>query len=44
MTQIADAQNVTPGTYLIIWLGLVGHCVNLHVPRELVALDSPSPF
>ncbi|KAJ5123420.1 hypothetical protein N7448_009517 [Penicillium atrosanguineum] len=43
MAQIADARSVNPGTYLIIWLGLVGHCVNLHVPRELVASDSPSP-
>ncbi|KAJ5195129.1 Autophagy-related protein 3 [Penicillium cinerascens] len=43
MAQIADARSVTPGTYLIIWLGLVGHCVNLHVPRELVASDDPSP-
>ncbi|KAJ6113705.1 Atg10p [Penicillium sp. IBT 18751x] len=43
MAQIADARSVTPGTYLIIWLGLVGHCVNLHVPRELVASDGPSP-
>ncbi|KAJ5208157.1 hypothetical protein N7449_002536 [Penicillium cf. viridicatum] len=37
MANIADAQNVTPGSYLLIWLGLVGHCVNLHVPRELFA-------
>ncbi|CAG8898395.1 unnamed protein product [Penicillium egyptiacum] len=37
MANIADAQNVTPGSYLLIWLGLVGHYVNLHVPRELFA-------
>ncbi|KAJ5736683.1 uncharacterized protein N7483_001808, partial [Penicillium malachiteum] len=37
MAQVADAQSITPGTYLLIWLGLVGHCVNLHIPRELVA-------
>ncbi|KAJ5184597.1 hypothetical protein N7491_007532 [Penicillium cf. griseofulvum] len=37
MVNIADAQSVTPGSYLLIWLGLVGHCVNLHVPRELFA-------
>lgn len=37
MAHIADAQSVTPGSYLLIWLGLVGHCVNLHVPRELFA-------
>ncbi|KAJ5347725.1 Autophagy-related protein 3 [Penicillium brevicompactum] len=34
MAHLADAENVTPGSYLLIWLGLVGHCVNLHVPRE----------
>ncbi|KGO39099.1 Autophagy-related protein 3 [Penicillium expansum] len=37
MANVADAQSVTPGSYLLIWLGLVGHCVNLHVPRELFA-------
>ncbi|KAJ6137661.1 Atg10p [Penicillium samsonianum] len=37
MANIADAQSVTPGSYLLIWLGLVGHCVNLHVPHELFA-------
>ncbi|KAJ5894400.1 Atg10p [Penicillium taxi] len=35
MAQIAG-QNVTPGLYLLLWLGLVGHCVNLHVPREMI--------
>ncbi|KAJ5385321.1 Autophagy-related protein 3 [Penicillium concentricum] len=35
MANLADAQSVTPGSYLLIWLGLVGHCVNLHVPREV---------
>lgn len=40
MAQIADAQCVSPGTYLLIWLGLVGHSVNLHVPRELVTSGS----
>ncbi|CAI7633632.1 unnamed protein product [Penicillium bialowiezense] len=34
MAHLADAKSVTPGSYLLIWLGLVGHCVNLHVPRE----------
>lgn len=43
MAQIADARSVSPGTYLIIWLGLVGHCVSLHVPRELVTSDGTSP-
>ncbi|KAJ5860590.1 Autophagy-related protein 3 [Penicillium soppii] len=37
IAHLADAQSVSPGSYLLIWLGLVGHCVNLHVPRELVA-------
>ncbi|KAJ5085646.1 Atg10p [Penicillium argentinense] len=36
MGHIADAQSVTPVTYLLIWLGLVGPCVSLHIPRELV--------
>ncbi|KAJ5585316.1 uncharacterized protein N7459_005116 [Penicillium hispanicum] len=43
MAQIADAQSVTPGTYLLIWLGLVGHGVNLHVPCELVISDGSRP-
>ncbi|KAJ5678607.1 hypothetical protein N7462_006851 [Penicillium macrosclerotiorum] len=43
MAQIADAQSITPWVYLLIWLGLVGPSVNLHVPRELVASDSTSP-
>ncbi|KAJ5408292.1 hypothetical protein N7509_002175 [Penicillium cosmopolitanum] len=36
MGRIADARTVTPETYLLIWLGLVGQCVSLHVPRELI--------
>ncbi|KAJ5083821.1 hypothetical protein N7456_013248 [Penicillium angulare] len=43
MTQVADAQSTTPGMYLLIWLGLVGHCVNLHIPRELFASDGARP-
>ncbi|KAJ5157544.1 uncharacterized protein N7482_008644 [Penicillium canariense] len=43
MARIADGQSVTTGTYLLIWLGLVGLSVNLHVPHELVAPDGPSP-
>ncbi|KAJ5760092.1 Atg10p, partial [Penicillium odoratum] len=39
MVQVTDARS-RPGTYLLIWLGLVGHCVNLHIPRELLASDS----
>ncbi|KAJ5774625.1 hypothetical protein N7457_009521 [Penicillium paradoxum] len=37
MAHVVDTQNVTPESYLLIWLGLLGHCVNLHVPRELFA-------
>jgi ubiquitin-like-conjugating enzyme ATG10 len=37
MAHVAGEQSVAPGSYLLIWLGLVGHCVNLHVPRELFA-------
>ncbi|KAJ5443879.1 uncharacterized protein N7458_007751 [Penicillium daleae] len=44
MAQVADGQSVTTGTYLLIWLGLVGQSVNLHVPRELVVSDGPSPY
>ncbi|KAF3394358.1 hypothetical protein F1880_005390 [Penicillium rolfsii] len=44
MAQVADGQSVTTGTYLLIWLGLVGQSVNLHVPREMVVSDGPSPF
>ncbi|KAJ5084332.1 hypothetical protein NUU61_008911 [Penicillium alfredii] len=43
MAHTADAQSVTPAIYLLIWLGLVGHCVNLHVPREFFAQDGTSP-
>ncbi|KAJ5257289.1 hypothetical protein N7478_013393 [Penicillium angulare] len=43
MAQVADAQSTTPGMYLLIWLGLVGHCVNLHIPRELFASDGTRP-
>ncbi|KAJ5672403.1 Autophagy-related protein 3 [Penicillium longicatenatum] len=40
MAQVTDARSATAGTYLLIWLGLVGHCVNLHISRELVTSDS----
>ncbi|OKP08578.1 hypothetical protein PENSUB_5565 [Penicillium subrubescens] len=43
MAQVADGQSVTTGTYLLVWLGLVGQSVNLHVPREMVVSDGPSP-
>lgn len=41
MAQVADGQKVTTGTYLLIWLGLVGQSVNLHVSRELAISESP---
>ncbi|KAJ5550688.1 Autophagy-related protein 3 [Penicillium sp. DV-2018c] len=37
MAHIAGTQSVAPSSYLLIWLGVVGHCVNLHVPREFFA-------
>ncbi|KAK5796785.1 hypothetical protein VI817_006069 [Penicillium citrinum] len=44
MGKIADARTVTPETYLLIWLGLVGQCVSLNVPHELVLpQDSARP-
>ncbi|KAJ5364440.1 uncharacterized protein N7496_010153 [Penicillium cataractarum] len=44
MAHVADGQSVTTGTYLLIWLGLVGQSVNLHVPREIVLSDGSSPY
>ncbi|OJJ87239.1 ATG3/ATG10 family protein [Aspergillus glaucus CBS 516.65] len=40
MRHIAGGQDVTPETYLVIWLGLVGHCVGLHMPSELFATEA----
>ncbi|OOQ86074.1 autophagy-related protein Atg10 [Penicillium brasilianum] len=44
MAHVADGQSVTTGTYLLIWLGLVGQSVNLHIPREIVVSDGASPY
>lgn len=40
MKRIAGSQEVTPEAYFIIWLGLVGHCVGLHMPPELFATEA----
>ncbi|OJJ36761.1 hypothetical protein ASPWEDRAFT_106862, partial [Aspergillus wentii DTO 134E9] len=40
MRDIAGQRGITPDTYLLIWLGLVGNCVNLHMPCELFATNS----
>lgn len=40
MRHIAGGQDVTPETYLVIWLGLVGHCVGLHMPSEFFATEA----
>ncbi|KAJ9201133.1 hypothetical protein DTO027B5_7711 [Paecilomyces variotii] len=40
LTQIADGKNLDPESYLLLWFGLVGNCVNLHLPRELLASDN----
>ncbi|KAL2215662.1 hypothetical protein M432DRAFT_138980 [Thermoascus aurantiacus ATCC 26904] len=32
MKDIGGGRDITPETYLLMWLGLVGNCVNLHVP------------
>ncbi|KAL4868761.1 hypothetical protein BDV12DRAFT_92399 [Aspergillus spectabilis] len=37
MRDIADGCGISPETYLIIWLGLVGNCVRLQLPKELFA-------
>ncbi|PYH40535.1 ATG3/ATG10 family protein [Aspergillus saccharolyticus JOP 1030-1] len=39
MRQIAGHQRVTPETYLILWLGLVGNHLGLQLPMELFAAD-----
>ncbi|KAI9039074.1 ATG3/ATG10 family protein [Aspergillus affinis] len=36
MRQIAGHQNVTPEAYLIIWFGLIGNHLGLHLPSELL--------
>ncbi|KAL1972414.1 hypothetical protein VTN31DRAFT_6828 [Thermomyces dupontii] len=37
MRDIVGDRNVGPEEYLLIWLGLVGNCVNLSIPSQLVA-------
>ncbi|KAE8376841.1 autophagy-related protein Atg10 [Aspergillus bertholletiae] len=39
MKQIVGQQWVTPETYLIIWLGMVGNRLSLHLPYELFGTD-----
>lgn len=39
MRNIASDQNMTPETYLLIWLGLVGNCVGLSLPPELFVTE-----
>ncbi|RAL08684.1 ATG3/ATG10 family protein [Aspergillus homomorphus CBS 101889] len=39
MRQLAGHRHVTPETYLIIWLGLVGNRLGLQLPREIFATD-----
>lgn len=40
MRHIARGQDVHPELYLLLWLGLVGSRVSLHVPRELFANEN----
>lgn len=37
MRDIVGDRNVGPEEYLLIWLGLVGNCVNLSIPSQLIA-------
>ncbi|KAB8230666.1 autophagy-related protein Atg10 [Aspergillus alliaceus] len=39
MMQIAGKQRLTPEAYFIIWLGMVGNHVGLHLPHELFATE-----
>lgn len=40
MRHIAGNREVTPEAYFLIWLGLVGHCVGLHLPAELFVTEA----
>ncbi|KAL2007112.1 hypothetical protein VTN00DRAFT_8550 [Thermoascus crustaceus] len=40
MKDVGGGRDITPETYLLLWLGLIGNCVNLHVPRELLASNN----
>jgi ubiquitin-like-conjugating enzyme ATG10 len=37
MRDIVGDRDIDPEDYLLIWLGLVGNCVNLSVPSRLLA-------
>ena len=39
MKQIAGQKQVTPEAYLVIWLGMVGNRLSLHLPHELFAKE-----
>ncbi|KAF7712725.1 Uncharacterized protein PECH_006767 [Penicillium ucsense] len=43
MTHVTDERLITGETYLLVWLGLVGQSVNLHVPREIALGNGASP-
>ncbi|EPS27564.1 hypothetical protein POX_e06529 [Penicillium oxalicum] len=43
MTHVAHERGITGETYLLVWLGLVGQSVNLHVPREIALGIETSP-
>ena len=36
MRQILDGRAVDAFEYLLIWIGLVGSCVGLYVPKEIL--------
>ena len=38
MREFTGGRRVSDVEYIVLWLGLVGGCVGLHVPKE-VALD-----
>ncbi|PGG96632.1 hypothetical protein AJ79_09505 [Helicocarpus griseus UAMH5409] len=42
MRDVAADKTVTTETYLLLWLGLVGNCVSLYVPKELL-VDKRNP-
>ncbi|KAE8147034.1 autophagy-related protein Atg10 [Aspergillus avenaceus] len=39
MKQIANPQHITPELYLIMWIGIVGSRLSLHLPREIFEMD-----
>ncbi|EEH47877.2 uncharacterized protein PADG_03961 [Paracoccidioides brasiliensis Pb18] len=42
MRDVAENLEVTAETYLLLWLGLVGNCVGLHIPSGLL-IDKQNP-